>query len=113
VLDQVLRGRAVRYRPPAWDAHGREGSIEIRAGAKLVVIEGVGAGRHELAPFVDAVIWVHCDEDVANQRSLDRVGRPGGPRTVGALREWMAEETPFLAEQRPWERATSSWTVRP
>jgi hypothetical protein len=25
--------------------------------------------------------------------------------TVRHLRDWMAEEIPFLADQRPWERA--------
>jgi hypothetical protein len=33
------------------------------------------------------------------------VGQPGGPLTARHYRDWMAEEMPFVAGQRPWERA--------
>jgi hypothetical protein len=51
--------------------------------------------------------WFGCNPDhrETERRSLARVGQPGGPQTVWDLREWMAEEEPFLADQRPWERA--------
>jgi len=48
---------------------------------------------------------VQSDQSEARRRSLARVGQPGGPATVDDLRAWMAEEDPFLADQRPWERA--------
>ena len=50
-------------------------------------------------------MWVQPDQREAGRRSLARLGQPGGPRTVRDLREWMAEEEPFLADQKPWERA--------
>src|ERR1700747_2702727 len=62
ILVPVHHGQAVSYRPPRWDEHGREGSIEVPVGRP---VDG--------APF---------DE--------------GG---------WMAEEIPFNAAQRTWERA--------
>jgi hypothetical protein len=34
-----------------------------------------------------------------------RIGQPGGLRTTRDLHEWTAGEEPFLADQRPWERA--------
>jgi hypothetical protein len=105
VLMPVHRGESVTFRPPRWAEHGRGGSIQVPASCPLLLIEGVGAGRREAAHLVDALVWVQSDQREAERRSLARVGQPGGTPTVRDLREWMAEEDPFLAEQRPWERA--------
>ncbi len=72
VIEPLRRGEAVDFRPPAWEARGRSGSIEVPAAAELVVIEGVGAGRASLAERVDAVIWVHSDPAVRGGRSRER-----------------------------------------
>lgn len=109
VLEPARAGRAVAYRPPAWCEHGREGAVTVPAGACLVIVEGVGAGRRELAGLLDAVLWVQSDSDTAQQRGIRRDSAPGmGRDRVEATRfwhEWMAQELPFLAGQRPWERA--------
>ena len=105
ILMPMHQGRPVSFRPPSWAEHGRGGSIDIPAACPLLIIEGVGAGRREAAHLIDALIWVQSDQAEAGRRSLARVGQTGGPRTVQDLREWMAEEEPFLAGQRPWERA--------
>lgn len=105
ILVPVHRGEQVSFRPPRWAEHGRGGSIDVPASCPLLIIEGVGAGRRETAHLVDALIWLQSDQRAAERRSLARVGQPGGPRTVRDLREWMAEEEPFLADQKPWERA--------
>jgi len=105
ILVPVRQGGAVTFRPPRWAQHGRQGAIRVPAGCPLLLIEGVGAGRREAAHLTDAVVWVQSDENEARRRSLARVGAPGGPQTAGHLREWMAEEIPFTAAQRTWERA--------
>jgi len=109
LIDGVLmpfhRGESVSFRPPRWAERGRQGSIEVAARCPVVLIEGVGAGRSEVSDLIDALLWVQADEREAERRSRARVGQPGGPRTVGDHREWMAEEEPFLAGERPWERA--------
>jgi len=105
ILMPVHRGEPVAFQPPRWAEHGRRVSIDVPASCPLLIVEGVGAGRREAAHLVDALIWVQSDQREAARRSLARVGQPGGPRTVQDLREWMAEEEPFLADQRPWERA--------
>jgi hypothetical protein len=58
------------------------------------VIEGVGVGAAKQR-LIDALVWVQADQREAERRSLARVGKPGGPRTVRVLRAWMAEEEPF------------------
>ena len=97
--------RAVTFRPPRWDERQRQGAIEVPAGCPMLIIEGVGAARRESTHLTDAAVWVQSDERETGRRTLARVGQPGGPSTVQHARDWMAEEVPFLAGQRPWERA--------
>ena len=118
ILEPVPQGRAVSYRPPRWAEHGREGSIEVPAGCPLLVIEGDGAGRREVANLIDALIWVQSDEREAERRALarraspdriDRANRPAGgppPADADADAGWMAGEGPFNTAQRTWERAS-------
>jgi hypothetical protein len=105
ILVPVHQGRAVSYRPPRWDEHGREGSIEVPADCPLLIIEGDGAGRREAADLIDALIWVQSDVREAERRMLTRIGKPDEAPTIWHHREWMAEEIPFNAAQRTWERA--------
>jgi hypothetical protein len=113
VLVPAHQGRAVSFRPPRWAEHGRAGSIKVPVGCPLLIVEGDGAGRNEAAHLLDALIWVQSDEREAGRRSLARSGGPdamdmanmpadGSPPAQDA---WMAEEIPFNAAQRTWERA--------
>jgi hypothetical protein len=103
VIAPLRRGEAVHYRPPAWDARGRQGSITVPAEATLVVIEGVGSGRRSLADHVDAVIWLQADLDITERRDRARV--EAGEISQVSYEGWMAEEVPFQANERTWERA--------
>ena len=108
VLEPLHAGRGVRYRPPAWDARGRPGHIEVPAAARVVLIEGVGASRRSLADRLDVAVWVQSDYGEAKRRGIDRDMRTRGLDVRLALREWdewEAEEVPFLLDDRPWERA--------
>ncbi|MEJ7630381.1 MAG: hypothetical protein WKF54_12390 [Nocardioidaceae bacterium] len=105
VLAPARRGRPVSFLPPGWESHGRQGRIEVPSGCDLLVVEGVGAGRQELRPMVDAVIWVETALETAEARDLARVGTPGGARSMQNMRDWLAEERPFLGAERTWEWA--------
>jgi len=109
VLQPIRNGQPVGYRPPGWESHGRTGAIEVPTGLDLVIIEGVGAGRRELAHLLDAVVWVQSDYAEAERRGIARDVASGvnGDRVAAASfwYSWMAEELPFLDHQRPWERA--------
>jgi len=103
ILEPLRRGEDVEYRPPAWDARRRGGSIIVPASATLVVVEGVGASRRSLSPLLDGAIWVQSDFDDANRRGIAREG--GSRQATDFWWEWDREEQPFLADDRPWERA--------
>lgn len=113
LADDVLRplreGRGLAYRPPQWDARGREGAIEVAAGLDLVVVEGTGASHREHAGLVDATVWVQADRAEAERRGIARdiaEGVNGGPEEATAFwHAWMAAELRFFEGQRPWERA--------
>jgi hypothetical protein len=113
ILVPVHHGQAVSYRPPRWDEHGREGSIEVPVGCPLLVIEGDGAGRLEVAHLIDVLIWVQSDEREAERRRIARDRNPSAIDEANFPSDglpldhegWMAEEIPFNAAQRSWERA--------
>ena len=109
VLAPLHAGHDVRFQPPAWRARGRDGAIEVPASVDLVLVEGVGASRRELSSFLDASIWVQSDLAEAERRGLARDAALGVNGDEDETREfwdlWMSEELPFLAEDRPWERA--------
>lgn len=113
LIDGVLRpyrqGAPIAYRPPAWDRQGRSGAIEVAATAPLVIVEGVGASRRELTPWLDAALWVQSDFAEAERRGIARDVASGVngdyDETVAFWHTWMAEELPFFERDRPWERA--------
>jgi hypothetical protein len=85
-------GKSADHRPVVLAVDGRSSS------GKTTV-----AGR--LQDVVAGSAVVHTDERETERRNLVRIGQPGGSATVQHLRDWMAEEIPFLAGQRPWARA--------
>jgi hypothetical protein len=54
--------------------------------------------------LVDAIVWVQADADQTDRRNAARVA--AGEADPVNFTAWMAEELPFVADQRPWERAT-------
>ena len=109
VLEPVRHRAGVRFQPPSWPAHGRDGAIEVPAGLDLVIVEGVGASQRALSGLLDAAVWVQSDAAEAERRGIARdiaLGVNGDEdASIAFWHEWMAQEAPFLAADRPWERA--------
>ncbi len=103
VLQPLHRAETVHFQPPGWAPNGRAGHIDVAGDVPLAVIEGVGASRRELTPWIDAAVWVQSDFMDAERRGIIRDG--GTDEVVRNWHGWMAEELPFLAADRPWERA--------
>ena len=110
MLEGVVRpwmaGQRVQYTPPGWVRRARPGRIEVPSGVDLV-IEGVGAARHELASLAKLIVWV-CSEPVeAKRRGIERDIRLGRTRAEAEQfwHEWMSAELPFLEAEQPWRVA--------
>ena len=74
ILKPLRYGRAVSCRPPGWDKRGRPGAIQVAAGLDLVIVEGVGASRTEVMPWIDRALWVQSDLEEAERRGIARDG---------------------------------------
>jgi uridine kinase len=109
VLRPLRQGRAVSFRPPAWERRGRVGAVVVPAGLDLVLVEGSGASQRDHAELIDATVWVQAAFDEAEQRGITRDVAEGvnGDQVQAAAfwQAWMTEELPFFERQRPWERA--------
>ncbi|GHC90880.1 hypothetical protein RFN57_03960 [Streptomyces violaceochromogenes] len=104
ILRRLHRGEAVHFRPDAWIIYDRPGSITIPAGADFIWVEGTGIIREELAPWLDASVWMQGDLD-EQQRLL--VARDGdSPEQLKHVANWLLEELPFMLREQPWARAT-------
>jgi hypothetical protein len=82
----------------------------VPAGCPLVVVEGVGVSRRDLTGWFELRLWVQSERAEAYQRGVERDGRPDAEDFWAA---WEAEEVPFLAADRPWERADAVLAGRP
>ncbi len=105
IIEPFRAGRPVAFRPLAWEERGREGGIIVPAETSVLIVEGVGCSRCDVARWFDASVWVQADELVLAERNADRIA--SGETSSAGVAEWMSEELPFLAEDRPWERATT------
>ena len=104
ILRPLHRGEPVEFRPSAWIEHDRPGAIRIPAGVDIVWLEGTGIIREELAPWIDASIWMQGDLDEQERRLAARDGNSSAQRQHIAA--WLAEELPLLLREQPWQRAT-------
>ncbi|WP_084343460.1 uridine kinase family protein [Piscicoccus intestinalis] len=103
VLAPARAGRAVSFTPPAWRERGREGAIEVPAGTRVLLVEGVGSSRRSLTDHLDAAVWVHTPLAEVERREAERIRT--GHVDAGLQHDWMTAELAFLADDRPWERA--------
>jgi hypothetical protein len=104
IIKPLHRGEAVEFRPPAWVEHDRPGAIRVAAGLDVVWIEGTGIIRDELAPWLDASLWVQGDLDEQERRLVARDGDSAAQQRHVAV--WLAEELPFMLREQPWRKAS-------
>ncbi|MGW2286690.1 uridine kinase family protein [Streptomyces phaeochromogenes] len=104
VLRPLHRGESVDFRPTPWITHDRPGSITVPAGADVIWVEGTGIIREELAPWLDASVWLQGDLD--EQERLLSVRDGDSPEQREHIANWLREELPFMLREQPWARAT-------
>jgi hypothetical protein len=103
VLPVVRSAGPVHYRPPAWQARGRQDEISLPGGMQYLVIEGVGASQASIRGELDLTIWVETDEPTRLARDTVRVA--AGEIDYADYLSWMAEENAYVVSQQPWQRA--------
>ncbi|MEU7971296.1 hypothetical protein AB0B48_04575 [Micromonospora sp. NPDC049089] len=104
ILRPLHRGEPVDFRPDAWISHDRAGSITVPADVDFVWVEGTGIIREEVAPWLDASIYLQGDLDEQERLLVDRDGDSSEQREHVA--SWLREELPFMLREQPWLRAT-------
>lgn len=105
ILRPVQEDGTVAYRPSAWEKRGRQGAILVPKGCTVVLIEGVGASRDEVRPWLTASVWIQSDTDEAESRGIARDG--GTEEAKRFWMDWMSQENAFLERHRPWAHATA------
>jgi hypothetical protein len=103
VLPVVRAGDPLDYRPPAWAARSRPGSITVPGGLAFLIVEGVGASQASVRAAYDVIIWVETDEPTRLGRDLPRLD--AGEMSLPDYYSWMAEENAYVTRERPWEQA--------
>ncbi|MDQ0797566.1 uridine kinase [Streptomyces sp. B1I3] len=73
VLDPLARGEAARYAPYDWSAR-RFGAARVVEPAPVMLIEGVGAGRAAVRPYLAGLLWLEGDSEWSWQRGRRRDG---------------------------------------
>jgi len=99
VLTPLGRGRPAVHDVYDW-TQGRFTSTREIPPAPLVLLEGVGAGRRALRPYLALVLWLEVSPAEAHRRGLRR----DGPGLAGFWSGWTrAEEAHFAADPtRPY-----------
>ncbi|WP_455362023.1 uridine kinase family protein [Streptomyces sp. SYSU K21746] len=73
VIGPLSRGEAARYAPYDWTLR-RFGPARTLEPAPVIVLDGVGAGRRALRPYLARLLWMELAENQAWRRGRDRDG---------------------------------------
>ncbi|MFJ3902474.1 uridine kinase [Streptomyces sp. NPDC090025] len=97
ILDQVIgplsRGRTAHYHPYDWNTREWRPARPLEP-APVVLVEGVGAGRRALRPFLARLLWM----DRGPEESWARGRRRDGPALATYWDGWTVAETRHFAE---------------
>ncbi|MFE3109847.1 uridine kinase [Kitasatospora indigofera] len=99
VLEPLAAGREARHRVYDWTSRRFEGTRTVPA-APVVLVEGVGAGRRAVRPWLSGLVWMELDAPAARRRGELR----DGPELAGFWAGWArAEQEHFAADpSRPY-----------
>ncbi len=93
VIEPFTRGESARYLPYDWTARG-SGPARTLPPAPVVLVEGVGAGRRGLRPYLARLLWMELPRGEAWARGRSRDGET--QRDFWA--EWVVAERRHFAE---------------
>ncbi|ANS63847.1 hypothetical protein SLINC_1623 [Streptomyces lincolnensis] len=93
VIEPLARGESAHYRPYDWHAR-RFGPPRALPPAPAVLLEGVGAGRRALRPYLAHLLWMELPAEEAWTRGRSRDGEEQRDFWAG----WVAAERQHFAE---------------
>jgi uridine kinase len=101
VLQPLANGAPASYRRYDWERGEYGGTpIEVPA-ANLLIVEGVGAGSRDCAPYLAALVYLDAPEPIRFDRAMARDGE-----TYRAhWRRWAVQEERLLADDDARGRA--------
>ncbi|MET8700550.1 hypothetical protein ABZW10_17000 [Kitasatospora sp. NPDC004723] len=99
VLEPLAVGRGARYAVYDWTLRRFAGTAAVPL-APVVLVEGVGAGRRAVRPWLSRLVWMELDAATARRRGEQR----DGPRLAEFWAGWaVAESAHFAADpSRPY-----------
>ncbi|MFB7125013.1 uridine kinase [Kitasatospora sp. NPDC056273] len=92
VLEPLAAGRDAEYRVYDWTLRRFAGAAAVPA-APVVLVEGVGAGRRAVRPWLARVIWMELDAVSARRRGEER----DGPELAEFWAGWARAESAHFA----------------
>ncbi|MFE6867336.1 uridine kinase [Kitasatospora sp. NPDC057692] len=94
VLEPLAAGRDARYRVYDWTLRRFAGTAAVPL-APVVLVEGVGAGRRAVRPWLSRLVWMELDAAAARRRGEER----DGPGLAEFWAGWaLAESAHFAAD---------------
>jgi uridine kinase len=88
VLAPLTEGRPVRHRVYDWERARFDAVRELPAAPPFLILEGVGAGRRAVRPYLAALLWMDLDAETARNRGELR----DGPSLADFWQRWTAEQ---------------------
>ncbi|MGQ4384524.1 uridine kinase family protein [Streptomyces sp. SAS_270] len=99
VIEPLRQGEPARYPPYDWNTR-RFGAVRELPPAPVILLEGVGAGRREVRPFLAGLLWMELPREEAWARGRLRDGEEQSEFWVRWVR---AERRHFLEDpSRPF-----------
>jgi uridine kinase len=99
VIDPLRRGEPVRHAPYDWNTR-RFGPARELPAAPVILLEGVGAGRRVVRPFLAGLLWMELPREEAWTRGQLRDGEEQSEFWAGWV---LAERRHFLEDpSRPF-----------
>ena len=93
MVEPLRRGEPARYAPYDWTARGF-GPVRELPPAPVILLEGVGAGRRALRPYLAGVLWMELPQEEAWTRGRRRDGEVQSDFWA----EWVSAERLHFAE---------------
>ncbi|MEV7343742.1 hypothetical protein [Streptomyces sp. NPDC093544] len=93
VIEPLRHGETARYAPYDWTTRAF-GPVRELPPAPVVLLEGVGAGRRALRPFLARLLWMELPQEDAWTRGRRRDGEAQGEFWA----EWVSAERRHFAE---------------